>query len=800
MTYTDEQIKEQLLLEQEMLALGADAYDTRVKVNKQKRRESLSPPGNKLAAIGVAKLCDAIQELLDQLNRGKAYKWAAYLHPLKELTAEQIAATTMRVAIDKISQHRKANALALEIGGALWAEAMLQRAGGFELIDHLAVKRWRNKREKRGDILQMSSTTIWTLRERQSIGLVLLQMTVVNTGILKITTVQSAIKRIRMVSVTPEAFEWLQAGHARHRLLCPMRMPMVVKPRRWTNLHDGGYLTDIPGNALIKDARSDKDYTTGDEAFLQAANLQQEVGWQINSWILEQANHAWAQGLGIGSMVPSQGYEMPPFPKHLPPDHVDVTQWKHNARVIHEKNDAEKTRRVQILKTLWIADRFKGREAFYFPMQVDFRGRFYYRSFHLNPQGHDLCRALLQFAEGSVITDDQALSWLKVHGANAYGYSKLSFADRIQWVEEQQEMVLAAGANPWGAASKFWQAAKNPWQFLAFCRDLFGFWSQGWGYVTRLPVQLDCTCSGIQHYAALLRNQEMAAMVNLVPSEQPLDIYTVLTDRVLDVLRSNSHDVREAAMWLTLRPDRSLTKPVVMTLAYSATRQSIMAHCQEWAHARAIETMGMDSWPFKSGGLRACYWMADLLFVEASKLIQPAQAAMNWFKKLGSAAGKLNQELMWTTPSGMNVYQNYPQYKAESINLKTVSPVMHMKGKVYDLVDGLNPRRMASSLSPNIMHSLDSSHMALTLVAASRDIKNLGGIHDCFLTTAAEMGRLREVVRATFAEMYADNLLADITEQLVGQVPANVYAKLPALPTPGSFDIDEVNNADYFIS
>jgi DNA-directed RNA polymerase len=798
MTYTDEQIKEQLLLEQEMLALGAEAYDTRMKVNKEKRRESLCPPGNQLAAAGVNKLCDAIQDLLDQVSNGKAYKWASYLKPLQDLTAEQIAATTMRVVLDKISQHRRANAMAIEIGGALWAEAMLGKAGGFDLIDHLAVKRWRNKKEKRNDIMQMETTTIWTLRERQAIGLVILQMTVVHTGIVQLTTVQEGLKRLRLVSVTPEAFEWLEAKHAKHRLLCPMRLPMLVKPQPWTTLWDGGYLTDIPGNTLIKDAKKDRTPITGHEAFIKAANLQQDVGWQINKWVLEQANHAWRQSIGIGCIVPSQGYEFPPYPKHLPPDHVDVIQWKHNARVIHEKNDGEKTRRVQMLKSLWIADRFKDLDSFYFPMQVDFRGRFYYRSYHLNPQGHDLSRALLRFAEGARIADQAGLDWLMIHGANAYGLSKLSWQSRIDWVEENEEAILAAGSDPWGGASVFWQEAKSPWQFLAFCREYRQFTVVGWGYISRLPVQLDCTCSGIQHFAAMLRDDRMAGMVNLVPGEDPGDIYVELTNRVLTFLR-NSRD-ENAEKWLSFGPDRSLTKPVVMTLAYSATRRSIMRHCQEWAHDRGMESSGLESWPFKFGGLKSCYWMADVLYREAVELIRPAQKTMTWFKKVGSAAGSVDTELVWTTPSGMKVYQNYPLYLSETIALKTVSPVIHLRGKIFDTSEGLDRRRMANSLSPNVIHSLDSSHMALSLVSASSLIKNFGGIHDCFLTTAAEMTQLRQCVRATFAEMYADDVLADISRQLVSQLPAELSDKLPTIPTVGNFDIDQVNNADYFIS
>mgnify|MGYP003351577524 CR=1 FL=1 len=56
-----------------------------------------------------------------------------------------------------------------------------------------------------------------------------------------------------------------------------------------------------------------------------------------------------------------------------------------------------------------------------------------------------------------------------------------------------------------------------------------------------LPVVLDCTCSGIRHYAALLRDESMASLVNLMPSDKPQDIYSALIAKVLDILRADDH-------------------------------------------------------------------------------------------------------------------------------------------------------------------------------------------------------------------------------------------------------------------
>ena len=41
----------------------------------------------------------------------------------------------------------------------------------------------------------------------------------------------------------------------------------------------------------------------------------------------------------------------------------------------------------------------------------------------------------------------------------------------------------------------------------------------------RLPVHMDGSCNGLQHYAALGRDVEGAIKVNLAPSAAPQDVY-----------------------------------------------------------------------------------------------------------------------------------------------------------------------------------------------------------------------------------------------------------------------------------
>ena len=149
----------------------------------------------------------------------------------------------------------------------------------------------------------------------------------------------------------------------------------------------------------------------------------------------------------------------------------------------------------------------------------------------------------------------------------------------------------------------------------------------------------------------------------------------------------------------------------------------------------------------------------------------------------------------------MTVLHRYLKYEPERVQLKTRSSVTLIQTTVYDHEIGLATRQMGQSLSPNVIHSLDSAHMALTINdAKSVGIDNVGGIHDCFLTTAGEMTQLRRLVRATFVEMYSEPVLESIAMQLKDCISATLQNKLPNLPKVGSFDIDQVTSADYFIS
>lgn len=52
-------------------------------------------------------------------------------------------------------------------------------------------------------------------------------------------------------------------------------------------------------------------------------------------------------------------------------------------------------------------------------------------------------------------------------------------------------------------------------------------------FISHTPVHVDGSCNGMQHYAALGRDDRGARQVNLADSERPGDVYTAILKLVI---------------------------------------------------------------------------------------------------------------------------------------------------------------------------------------------------------------------------------------------------------------------------
>ncbi len=162
------------------------------------------------------------------------------------------------------------------------------------------------------------------------------------------------------------------------------------------------------------------------------------------------------------------------------------------------------------------------------------------------------------FAEGKPL-DTGGLAFLKIHLANCGDFdkvSKASFEDRLKWVSVNLKRLMAVGQDPF--VDTWWTEADSPFCFLAACHELFLYYNDHENYLCHLPVSIDGSCSGLQHYSAMLRDQEGAEYVNLIPGNAPKDVYKEVANIVNELVRNDQEDPY-AQEWLAHKIDRKVT-------------------------------------------------------------------------------------------------------------------------------------------------------------------------------------------------------------------------------------------------
>lgn len=238
------------------------------------------------------------------------------------------------------------------------------------------------------------------------------------------------------------------------------------------------------------------------------------------------------------------------------------------------------------------AEKFRDFEKIYFPYNMDFRGRAYPVPPHLSNVGSDLCRGLLMFAEPKPL-GERGLYWLKVHLANFAGADKMKFDDRADFVDKHMEQVRDSVRDPF-AGERWWMSLEVPFQGLATAREIVQAIDSGdpASYKCALPVHMDGSCNGLQHYAALGRDSVGGKAVNLCAIDEPQDVYIgVMHEVIRRVSEEAARDITfDTSDLSALKPnqrtelknnraaklvndliDRSVVKRTVMTSVYGVT-------------------------------------------------------------------------------------------------------------------------------------------------------------------------------------------------------------------------------------
>ena len=128
-----------------------------------------------------------------------------------------------------------------------------------------------------------------------------------------------------MVRATDKCMEWVKKINTDLKIHTPNFLPLLIKPKHWTNPYDGGYYNEnIKFNLFKSNNKEIASKPIATTTFYDVANIQGDVSMCVNKYMLEQILEAYNNNLEIGCLLPREGYAVPPYPKHLNEDDPEV--------------------------------------------------------------------------------------------------------------------------------------------------------------------------------------------------------------------------------------------------------------------------------------------------------------------------------------------------------------------------------------------------------------------------------------------------------------------------------------------
>ena len=493
-------------------------------------------------------------------------------------------------------------------------------------------------------------------------------------------------------------------------------------------------------------------------------------------------------------------------------------------------------------------------ETFYQYISADYRGRLYYDEPFFNFQGSDISRGCLLFTEGKPINEGGEF-WLAVHTAASYNQSygvdeipewvtsdyksyledeglesisvdKMTLQDRHNWTLNNIQWI-----NECGQDILYQEDAEKPVAFLAACIEWHDYLHNE-DHISYLPIPVDGSNNGWQHLGAISKDTHTGELVGLIPVDIQKDFYVQTAKELIN--QTTDERLMEILESMPMKKIRKgISKRGSMTRAYSAGAGKIaenmyfdckvedyhedygitQADCNKFARLliQAIDTVC-------PGPLQTMAYFQALAAFEIGKFgVDPKLVARR--KELNRISDPTSEELeelndiciqleeqsehlvygngqkkiCWTTPSGFNV--EYTSWIMLKLRCKgSIQGYRRVEHVVRQPSDKPDIRGFMCGISPNFIHSMDASHMALVI-----DDWNgtFGAVHDSFSTHACDVEDLLTLTKNKFIEMYdVDNFYDYVEDQLI----TNKEDLDVEQPMRGSLKIKEIENSDYFFA
>lgn len=606
-----------------------------------------------------------------------------------------------------------------------------------------------------------------------------------------------------------------------HSLLAK-HLPMLVEPEPWTQFNKGGFISH-PGKVMRiksgdKDQRHYAEAAIGQGGMIQTfkgLDILGKTSWRINQDVFDVMLEAWNSGEGIANIPPeTPDLQMPPEPETTT-DPLERRRWIRAVKLVENARSGLHSQRCFQNFQLEIARALRN-EVFFFPHNIDFRGRAYPIPPYLNHMGADHCRGLLKFGEGKEL-GESGMKWLSIHLANVFGYDKASLTEREQFTANHMADVYDSASKPL-VGNRWWLKAEDPWQCLAACIEIRNAIESGdpTSFVSHLPVHQDGTCNGLQHYAALGGDTWGARQVNLEPGDRPADVYTAVANLVKEGIAQDNEKGDPFAKVLLDKITRKVVKQTVMTNVYGVTfigakaqvRKQLVATHNDLPNTDQMNPGHLSSYIatkiFKAlstmfrGAHDIQYWLGECANRISMSLTQEQLSRLEaeWPRLTSKAAlvkternytpasvedlVQFKSSVIWTNPLHMPVVQPYRNSKSKCVH----THMQKLNLSEPHRSDPVSRRKQLQGFPPNFIHSLDATHMLLSALSCDELGLSFAAVHDSFWTHAKDVETMNTVLRDTFIRIHTEDVVARLAAEFSARYKNGVYLAKIRTKTP----------------
>lgn len=825
-------IEQQIAIEEHYTHLAQESFKKRLEQARNQGKITSQPLGSGLKKLFVEPFALNIEAwIIDNTKprRGVGKKYRELLKAMLEAFGMEalvlnICATALERALNEaLATHYKASisSCAYSIGNSLYYNGQTE---AFLKQDETGtqVNRIQDGLDKRV-MLYQKTRHIKTIMEKNkfewvkyhkeavvNMGMDILYILIQSTDLL---TTSDANDSVKLLQPTQKLLETYRYNADFISQFVTDRTPTIVPPKPWTDLNDGGYygvmadrlhfmrISHIVGKTKVVKSYLKKIQDVDLSKIYGAVNRIQETPYKINKDMYAVIEALIEQGGGIADIPRMEPYEEPKQGFKEPR--------KEFGKRYHEWLDIELPRRSKAIRALRLfryAKEFKEYDNIYFPCNIDFRGRIYPIPL-FNHQGDDFMKSLIIYSNPVALKDSQDIELLYWQGANLWGNDKVSHAEQVEWVRAHHSNIVDSAKNPLDYL--WWTEADEPLQFLAWCMEYvksLKYYEENKtyeGYSCPLVIAYDGTCSGLQHYSAMLRDEVGGSAVNLIDHEIPADIYQQVADKVLkiverDAMSGTLDEVEKeevgggqrvhfgtrsmAQAWLANGVTRKVVKRNVMTLAYGSGRYGF--------EEQILEDTCKGNPHFKRFEKPCAKYMAKLVWQEVQTTVVSATEGMKYLKGLAKVLTKHGLPVNWWTPLGLPVQQQYLKLVKKSFRTR-FGDMVSWRGYYQDVADdeSLDLNGQKNGIAPNFIHSLDSTH--LMMVVNEAGLSNYTTIHDSFGTSLGEARRLQVVIREQLYKLYTEHSPIEEFKKYVEEMTGEDLSDIPE-PPKGTLNLENI--------